>query len=108
MCESMSDFQNITDISSLSMKLVDTNRYVTYPLVFLLIKLMLIILVATASVERVFFGMTFVKNKLQNRMGNQVLNDCLVTFIEKDVFLQVSDSDVINWYQDMGNRRVQL
>ena len=102
------DFQNITDVSCLSMKLVDTNRHVSYLLVYLIIKLMLILPVATASVKRVFSGMTFVKNKLRNSMGNQVLNGFLVTFIEKDVFLQVSDEDVINRYQDMGNRRVQL
>ncbi|KAL4589665.1 hypothetical protein LXL04_002573 [Taraxacum kok-saghyz] len=89
-------------------ELLHTNRHMTYPLVFLLIKLMLILPVDTASVERVFSEMTFVKNKLPNSMGNQVLNDCLVTFIEKDVFLQVSDFDIINRYQDMGNRRVQL
>ncbi|KAL4579029.1 hypothetical protein LXL04_015164 [Taraxacum kok-saghyz] len=74
----------------------------------MLIKLMLIIPVATANVEGVFPGMTFVKNKLRNNMVNQVLNHCLVTFIENDVFLQVSDDDVINRYQDMGNRLVQL
>ncbi|XP_042041372.1 zinc finger MYM-type protein 1-like [Salvia splendens] len=57
------DFQNLQDLSSLSMKLVETKRDVAYPFVFLLIKLILILLVATASVERVFSGMTFV-NKL--------------------------------------------
>jgi hypothetical protein len=39
--------------------------------------------VATASVEKVFSVMNFVKNKLRNRMGDHYLNDCLVTFIEK-------------------------
>ncbi|XP_047979188.1 uncharacterized protein LOC125221103 [Salvia hispanica] len=58
------DFQNLQDLSSLSMKLVETQRDVAYPFVFFLIKLILILPVATASVERVFSGMTFVKNKL--------------------------------------------
>ncbi|XP_057793165.1 uncharacterized protein LOC131009774 [Salvia miltiorrhiza] len=99
------EFQNLDDISSLSMKLVETKRHMTYPLVFLLIKLILILPVATASVERVFSGMTYVKNKLRNSMGDQVLNDCLVTFIEKYMFLQVSDDEVVKRFEEMKTRR---
>ncbi|KAG6401449.1 hypothetical protein SASPL_138306 [Salvia splendens] len=99
------DFQNLQDISSLSMNLVETKRDVAYPLVFLLIKLILILPVATASVERVFSGMTFVKNKLRNRIGDQPLNDCLVTFIEKEMFLQVSDDDIVHRFEEMKTRR---
>lgn len=29
-------------------------------------------------------------------MGDEVLNDCLVTFIENDVFLQVHDDNMID------------
>ncbi|XP_042043557.1 uncharacterized protein LOC121789091 [Salvia splendens] len=98
------DFQNLRDISSLLVKSVETKRDVVYSHVVLLIKLILILPVATASIERVFSGMTFVKNKLRNRMGDQHLNDCLVTFIEKDVFLQVSDDDVVNRFEEMKTR----
>ena len=63
-----SGFQNLQDLSSLSMTLVETKRDVTYPLS---IKLILILPVATTNVERVFYGMTFVKNKLRNRIGDQ-------------------------------------
>ncbi|XP_042032211.1 uncharacterized protein LOC121778885 [Salvia splendens] len=100
-----SDFQNLQDIGSLLMKLVETKRDVAYPHVFLLIKLILILPVATASVERVFSGMTFVKNKLRNRIGDQSLNDCLVTFIEKDIFLYVSDDAVVKRFEEMKTRR---
>ncbi|XP_047950942.1 zinc finger MYM-type protein 1-like [Salvia hispanica] len=100
------DFRNLRDISSLLVKLVETKKKdVAYSRVALLIKLILILPVATASVERVFSGMTFVKNKLRNSMGYQPLNDCLVTFIEKDVFLQVSDDDVVNRFEAMKTRR---
>ncbi|XP_010670598.3 uncharacterized protein LOC104887624 [Beta vulgaris subsp. vulgaris] len=101
-------FRDLNDLNSLSMKLVETNRHKTYPLIFLLIKLMLILLVATASVERVFSKMTYVKSKLRNSMGDQLMNDCLVTFIEKDVFLQVPDEDIIDRFQNMKARRMQL
>ena len=34
----------------------------------------------------VFSAMNFVKNKLRDSMGDQYLNNCLVTFIEKEFF----------------------
>jgi hypothetical protein len=69
-------------------KLVQTNRHNVYDLVYLLLKLVLILPVATASVERAFSTMNFVKNRLRNRMNDGLLDDCLVTFIERDVFFE--------------------
>ena len=37
--------------------------------------------------------------------GDQLLNDCLVTYIEKDVFSRVSDDDIIDLYRKIGPRR---
>jgi len=54
--------------------------------------------VATASVERIFSAMTFIKNKLRNKMGDSLLDDCLVTFIERDMFLQLSEEEIINTF----------
>ncbi|KAL6624463.1 hypothetical protein ACP70R_031784 [Stipagrostis hirtigluma subsp. patula] len=51
-------------------------------------------IVFSASVERVFSAMTFVKNKLRNRIGDQLLSDCLVTFIKRDMFLS-GDTDAV-------------
>ena len=101
-------FHDLQDINSLSMMLVKTRKHETFPLIHLLIKLMLILPVATASVERVFSAMTFVKNKLRNSMGDQLVNDCLVTYIEKEVFLQVSDEKIIDRFKNMKTRRMNL
>ncbi|XP_057520895.1 uncharacterized protein LOC130801143 [Amaranthus tricolor] len=101
-------FHDLKDINSLSMMLVETKRHETFPLIHLLIKLMLILPVATASVERVFSAMTYVKSKLRNSMGDQFMNDCLVTFIEKEVFLQVSDEMIIDRFKSMKTRRMNL
>jgi hypothetical protein len=79
-------FQGINNLVDLSVKFVETNRHNVYDLVYLLLKLVLILPVATASVERAF-SMNFVKNRLRNRMNDGLLDDCLVTFIERDVFL---------------------
>ncbi|GJY28735.1 RNA-directed DNA polymerase, partial [Tanacetum coccineum] len=77
----------------------ELKKHTTYDLVYLLIKLVLILPVATASVERTFSAMTYVKNKLRNSIGDQFLNDCLVTYIEKDVFFEVSDDTIMNRFQ---------
>jgi hypothetical protein len=57
-----------------------------YPYVYKLLKLVLVLPLATASVERVFSVMNYVKDKLRNRMIDQLLNDCLVIFIEREFF----------------------
>ncbi|XP_074301513.1 uncharacterized protein LOC141632909 [Silene latifolia] len=70
--------------------------------------LALILPVATAIVERVFSFMKFVKNKMLNRIGDKILNHCLVAFIERDYFVRVSDVDIIKRYQNMKSRRMVL
>ena len=87
--------------------LVETNRHEQYHIVYKLLKLVLILPVATASVERVFSSMSYVKNKLRNKMGADYLNNCLVTFVEREFFNQVKDEDVINRFQK-GDRKVIL
>ncbi|KAL8507203.1 hypothetical protein ACS0TY_017928 [Phlomoides rotata] len=87
------------------MKLVETNIHEIYRLVYLLIKTVLILPVATASVEKAFSTMTYVKNKLQNSIGDQILNDCLVTYIERDVFSKISNDDILNHFQNMKTRQ---
>jgi hypothetical protein len=47
-------FQGINNLVDLSVKLVKTNRHNVYVLVYLLLKLVLILPVATTSVERAF------------------------------------------------------
>ena len=72
-----------------------------------LLKLVLLLPVATTSVERTFSALNFVKNNLRNSMGDQYLNDCLVPFIEKEFFLRVADEDIISRFQKPP-RRVNL
>ncbi|XP_010675119.3 uncharacterized protein LOC104891159 [Beta vulgaris subsp. vulgaris] len=100
-------FWNLKSLHELSMKLVETGKSETHDRVYLLLKLVLVLPVATASVERVFSSMTQVKDKLRNSMGDQMLNDCLITYVEKEMFLKVSKDDIINRYQNMKTRREQ-
>jgi hypothetical protein len=63
-------FQGINNLVDFSVKLVEINGHNIYDLVYLLLKLVLILPVATTSVDRAFSTMNFVKNKLRNRMND--------------------------------------
>jgi len=58
-------------------------------------KLVLLLPVATSSVERIFSAMVLVKTKLQNKMGDSLFDGCLVTFIKQDIFFEVDEDDMI-------------
>uniref|UniRef100_A0A7N0T6Q6 Cytochrome P450 n=1 Tax=Kalanchoe fedtschenkoi TaxID=63787 RepID=A0A7N0T6Q6_KALFE len=51
-------FQQVKDLGGLSCMLVETSKDKTFPYVYLLLKLVLILPVATTSVERVFSGLS--------------------------------------------------
>uniref|UniRef100_A0A7N0UB67 TTF-type domain-containing protein n=1 Tax=Kalanchoe fedtschenkoi TaxID=63787 RepID=A0A7N0UB67_KALFE len=101
-------FQQVNDLRGLSCMLVETNKNKTFLYVYLLLKLVLNLPVATTSVERAFSAMSFVKSRLRNSMGDQLLNDSLVTFIENDIFLHVSDESVLRRFQNMKTRRINF
>ena len=104
--QTSSDFSNLKGIGDLARKMVETKRDKVFPLVYLLIKLALTLSVATATVERAFSDMNIVKNKLQNRMGDPWMYN-LVAYIEKDVFADVKNEDIIDMFQKMKTRRGQ-
>jgi len=70
-------FKNLKNLCELSVILVSTKRHKQYYVVYKLLKLVLILPVATASVERVFSTMNYVKNKQRNKMGDEYLNNWL-------------------------------
>jgi hypothetical protein len=100
-------FRSLKNLCELSVVMVESRKHEQYYIVYKLLKLVLILPVATASVERVFSSMSYVKNQLRNKMGDEYLNNCLVTFVEREFFKQVKDEDVINLFQK-GDRRVIL
>ena len=99
-------FQGLDNIVDLSVKLVETKRHKVYDMVYLLLKLILLLPVATASVERVFSALVIVKTKLRNKIGDTVLDDCLVTFIERDIFFQVNEDDIMETFMSLRKRRI--
>nr|XP_009772521.1 PREDICTED: uncharacterized protein LOC104222898 [Nicotiana sylvestris] len=100
-------FFNLKGISDLSKVLVKSDLHQTWPLVYLLIKLTLILSVATASVERAFSSMNYIKNELHNSIDDEFLNSYLVCYIECKIFSTVNNDGIIHHFQHMKSRRSQ-
>ena len=83
-------------------------KNVSYPLVYSLVTLALILPLATAIIEKVFSTMNIIKNWLRNRIGDQLMNNCLVTYIEKDIFKTIECEEIMQRFQNMKNHRGQL
>ncbi|KAK9699132.1 hypothetical protein RND81_08G155200 [Saponaria officinalis] len=60
--------------------MLKTRKHKTHSRVYLFLKLVLFLSVSTSSVEKAFSGMTTGKKKLRVTMGDQLLNDCLVSY----------------------------
>ena len=71
-------------------------------------KLALTLPVVTATVERSFSEMKYIKNELRNRMGNRWMNDCLMVYIEKDVTCSIDNETIMQKFQNMKTRKRQL
>ncbi|XP_049351647.1 uncharacterized protein LOC125816092 [Solanum verrucosum] len=103
-----SKFLNLKGIKDLAKVMIETKLDQTWSLVYLLVKLTLIIHVATATVERAFSSMKYIKNDLCNMMDEDLLNGCLVCYIERSIFKNVSNDAITDRFQNMKTRRGQL
>ena len=63
-------FLELQGVGELTENLVKIEKHDTYPLVYLFVKLVLIIPIATAIVERSFSAIKYIKNELHNRIGD--------------------------------------
>lgn len=101
-------FSRLKGLGDLSRLLVQTKKYLSYPLVYRLLNLALILPIAITSVERCFSAMNIVKTDLRNRICDQFLNDCLVCFIEKELPSSITNDVVVERFQSIRTRRKQL
>ncbi|XP_019259979.1 PREDICTED: uncharacterized protein LOC109238010 [Nicotiana attenuata] len=101
-------FSDLKGLGDLSKKLVETKKHGTYPLVFRLVKFALLFPVATATVEGAFSAMKLIKSDLRNRMDDELLSGCLVPYIEKEVFSNISNEAIMNTFQNMKTCRGEL
>ena len=101
-------FFNVEDLGSLAKKMKETMKDRVFPMVYRLVELALLLPVATASIESVFFAMKDVKTDLRNRMGDEWLNDSLVVYIENEIFDYIDSKLILNHFQNMDSHRNQL
>nr|XP_033509809.1 uncharacterized protein LOC117274597 [Nicotiana tomentosiformis] len=101
-------FSDLHGLCDLLKRLVQTKKHSNYPRVFRLVKLALLLPVSTASVERAFSAMNFIKNDLRSQMNDEFFKGCLVPYVEKNMFDSISNDAIIKTFQDMKPRRVQL
>ena len=128
-------FQNLTSVGDLCRRLVETNKSEDYYLIdryticlfpiihrfvvveitsgisfliYRLIRLVLTLLVSTATSERAFSAIKLVKTRLRNKMEDAYLRDCLVIYIEKELALQFTTDDIIDDFYAMKTRKVRL
>jgi hypothetical protein len=86
-------------------KMVETGKKLCYPLVYHLLKLILVLTVATATVERCFSAMKVVKTYLRNRIGDQHLSHMLIGYVEKEEMRKVTNQAVVDRFMKMTERR---
>ncbi|KAI3496070.1 hypothetical protein L1887_38420 [Cichorium endivia] len=101
-------FARLKGISDLSRLMVETGKHRSFPLVYRLLKLTLVLPVATATVERCFSAMKRVKTDLRNRMSDDFLNDALICSVEMEALMNVKTENVISRFRKMKDRRCQL
>ncbi|RLN03186.1 uncharacterized protein C2845_PM13G01140 [Panicum miliaceum] len=51
--------------------------------------------------------MDFVKNKRRNKISDSLLDDCLVTFIERDILEDLNENDVVKTFMAIRKRRTR-
>ena len=101
-------FSNLKDLGDLACMMVKTKKHLSHPQIYWLLKLVLTLPVATATVKRCFSTMKIVKISLRNRISDQFLNDCVVCFVEKELFEKVTNEVVVKRFQNMEFRRINL
>nr|XP_027096340.1 uncharacterized protein LOC113716245 [Coffea arabica] len=102
------ELQELSGIHELCQDLVKTRKSVIYSLVDRLIRFVLTLPVSTAITEWAFSIMKIIKTKLQNKMEDNFLNDCLTVYIEKEVAKKFSSDSIIDEFSSMKERRTQF
>jgi len=100
------DFLGCVELGKVAEIMVKTEMNTSYPLVYRLIELTLILPVATATVERIFSAMSIVKTDLRNKIGDEWLNDLMICYTEKEIFRSIKNDKIIKRFEDMKDRRM--
>jgi hypothetical protein len=97
-------FSNIETITELSKKMVETRRHLMYPLFYRLLKLVIVLPVATATVDRCFSAMKLVKTFLRNHLNDDSLSDDVICYVEKEQMKKVTNDQVVEYFMARRER----
>ena len=101
-------FQNISTITELCRRLVETNKFQHYNLIDRLIRLVLTLPVSTATTEQAFSAMKHVKTALRNKMEEEFLADSMMIYIERELVEDIDTDSIIDEFYSTKHRRMQL
>lgn len=87
---SNNQFLDLKGIDYLPKKIVGTKKYILYSFIYFLVTVALILIVATPIMEIVFSIINIQKNRLQNRIEDQRMNDQLLVYIKKDILIALT------------------
>jgi hypothetical protein len=104
----LEEFRVCHDFASLAIKMVELKRHIVFPLVYRLIELAMLLLVATASVERAFSAIKIIKTELRNKISDGWLNDLMVVYIEREIFKGIDLESIKKAFQKKKDRNMQL
>ncbi|CAN1768419.1 hypothetical protein LINPERHAP1_LOCUS10630 [Linum perenne] len=101
------DFE-VPSLAKLMEILVTRRLEKQYMMICRLIRLVLTLPVSTATTERAFSAMKFVKTDIRSNMANGFLADILMMFTERDYARNLDRDSIIDEFSKLKNRRVQL
>ncbi|CAN1317558.1 hypothetical protein LINPERPRIM_LOCUS30478 [Linum perenne] len=98
----------VPSLAKLLEKLMETGMDTHYRMITRLIHLVLTLPVSTATTERTFSAMKYVKTDLRNKMSDEFLADCLTIFFEREYVNDINEDSIIDEFAKVKERRVQL
>jgi hypothetical protein len=101
------EIKNYKSLPNLTKGVIKTGKSSDYPMIERLLRLVLILPVSTAIVERAFSTMKLVKTRLHTKLGDDFLRDCVIVYIEREIVEKFSVDEIIETF-DLGARKAEF
>jgi hypothetical protein len=100
--------KNLSSIAKLCQGLIETEKSERYNLMDRLIRLVLTLLVSTATTERAFSTMKVIKTRLRNKMDDEFLAKTLVVYIEREISESFNSDLILDDFVSLRTRKMQF
>ncbi|XP_076943513.1 uncharacterized protein LOC143613782 [Bidens hawaiensis] len=70
--------ERFANLKGIARVMVETMKHISFHLIYRLLKLTLVLPIATVTIERCFSAMKIMKTNLRNRIGEDFLNICVI------------------------------